>query len=312
MEDAAATTQAAGVAKALQLHAARHTACASCGLTDGLSMCRRCCDVKYCFDDCQIADFDRHKHVCVPATPSQTTRRPASFPMNGFFYHQTLRHWQVAEKGLTPAETARVAELTAEDDRADHGARGRLTRYMILSKLFNVDEYKHFDLGRKVKLDASGKGYSLFRTERFANAPASADVAKNKALGLPEWLALNSDERDGFEKRGVQVAAVIHAAANAASLKRFAVRRQIRATLAWTHDMRARADALLAIMRQFASEPEILVRIEPAMPSFLALMASADRAEVDLGVSATAAMLAAHAGVRERWRALVLQAHGHL
>ena len=121
-------------------------------------------------------------------------------PMNAFFYWQSVRHAQVNEKGLTPAETARVAELTKEHD-------GKLTHYMILSKLFNVDEYKKFDTKRKADLDITAKGFSLFRDERFPADPAKDDVENKaiKAKALPSWLALKDAERAGFEKRAKKI-----------------------------------------------------------------------------------------------------------
>lgn len=125
----------------------------------------------------------------------------SSAPMNAFFYYQSLRHLHVTEKGLAPGETARVAELTKE-----HG--GKLTNYMILSKLFNVDEYKKFDAKKKTELDITAKGFSLYRDERFPTDPAK-DEAANKAAkskALPSWVALKESERAGFEKRAKKVA----------------------------------------------------------------------------------------------------------
>ena len=119
-------------------------------------------------------------------------------PMNAYFYYQALRHLQINEKGLSPAETARISALTKEQEEREDGSS--LTPYMIKSRMFNEDEYKKFDAKKKAELDATAKGFSLFKAERFADEEA------DKSKALPTWLALKDSERTGFEKRAKKVA----------------------------------------------------------------------------------------------------------
>ena len=119
-------------------------------------------------------------------------------PMNAYFYYQALRHHQINEKGLSPAETARIATLTKEQEEREEGSS--LTPYMIKSRMFNEDEYKKFDAKKKAELDTTAKGFSLFKSERFADEEA------DKSKALPAWLALKDTERTGFEKRAKKVA----------------------------------------------------------------------------------------------------------
>ena len=126
-------------------------------------------------------------------------------PMNAFFYYQALRHLQVKKNGgPTAKEAARIKELT-EAQPEDKP----LAAYMILSKLFNEDEYKGFSKDKRETLDATAKGFSLFRLEKF---PGELED-KNKPLA--DWVALKEAERVTYEKRAKTLAADKHAAAAA-------------------------------------------------------------------------------------------------
>jgi len=117
-------------------------------------------------------------------------------PMNAFFYYQALRHLQVKKNGGPNAKEAeRVKQLT-EAQPEDKP----LAPYMILSKLFNEDEYKKFDAKKKSELDATAKGFSLFRLEKY---PVELED-KNKPLA--DWVALKEAERVAYEKRAKQIA----------------------------------------------------------------------------------------------------------
>lgn len=126
-------------------------------------------------------------------------------PMNAFFYYQALRHLQVKKNGGPSAKEAeRIKQLTdaQPEDKP-------LAPYMILSKLFNEDEYKKFDAKKKSELDATAKGFSLFRSEKY---PGELED-KNKPLA--DWVALKEAERVAYEKRAKQLANEKHATAAA-------------------------------------------------------------------------------------------------
>jgi len=146
----------------------------------------------------------RHKKVKKVTKVTKVEAKEDYVPMNAFFYYQALRHMQVKKNGGPNAKEAeRVKQLT-EAQPEDKP----LAPFMILSKLFNEDEYKKFDAKKKSELDATAKGFSLFRFEKYP------DELEDKSLGfrvykskpLADWVALKEVERVAYEKRAKQIA----------------------------------------------------------------------------------------------------------
>ena len=73
-------------------------------------------------------------------------------------------------------------------------------------------------------------------------------------------------------------------------------------------NMHSRVSSLVSIMSAHATAPQIIVRMEPAMPDIIHLLTSKKARFMSIGAHAAMLMFAAHAGIRERWRAVVKQA----